>query len=899
MNRAAAALGLLPGETTLAVTVTAVMLLTSTGAAMGGAATDALFFAHFDVAQLPLMYVALGAVTLAFTLAVSALLARPDRARLYAAIPLALGLVLVLERVLVATGAPWVFPAIWLAMNVVATLQGIVTWGVASSLTDTRQAKRLFPLFNAGRIGGSIVGGFGTTALAGVLHAENLIPIWAASLVAAFALIVALFRARRPVSDEFVTEAGGILEEIGKGFAVVRRSPLLGLLSLASVLFSVLYFALALPFTREIRATFADGDALAAFLGLFNGVTTAAALGASLFLANRIYARVGVVNAIVAFTGIYLVGFAVLAAVPGLATVIAFRFVQLVWLTGIADTAYQALFNPVPPERRDQTRAFMEGVPGQAGIALAGILLLAGDRALEPQQISLIGLGVALVALVLVLRTRGAYRRALADALRAGRPQPFLVERDPLGVVARDTAAVATALAGLADADAGVRRVSAEVLEQVARPEHRDALVAGLRDEDGVVRVSALRALGRIAPGARLDMAEVFRGDPSASMRAAAAAALRDREALSAMLVAGSEDERDAALAELARDEALADLARPLLAEPSPRIRRAALALVAPRDALVARAALDDEDEAVRAVALAALSSSGRPEARAALRSLAERERDEVLGDLPYAAARPADERARLVADALRHRARGHGRRAIAAALALTGRMPDELVLEALERDDAARRASALELVETATDPGITRPLLPLWEGGASVDARDTAQLLDRARNDPDPFIRELATDEMIGGTTMQTLDTLSPLEKILFLRKVALFATLPPAELKQVAQITSEQLYADGATVVREGDRGDRLLIIVSGALRVLSGAKEIARRGPGEYVGEIALVTGEPRTASLVASGDTRCLAIGRREFDAILRDRPQVALDVIRVLALRLREATVRAA
>jgi len=193
VNRAAAALGLLPGETTLAVTVTAVMLLTSTGAAMGGAATDALFFAHFDVAQLPLMYVALGAVTLAFTLAVSALLARPDRARLYAAIPLALGLVLVLERVLVATGAPWVFPAIWLAMNVVATLQGIVTWGVASSLTDTRQAKRLFPLFNAGRIGGSIVGGFGTTALAGVLHAENLIPIWAASLVAAFALIACGF----------------------------------------------------------------------------------------------------------------------------------------------------------------------------------------------------------------------------------------------------------------------------------------------------------------------------------------------------------------------------------------------------------------------------------------------------------------------------------------------------------------------------------------------------------------------------------------------------------------------------------------------------------------------------------------------------------------------------------
>ena len=145
----------------------------------------------------------------------------------------------------------------------------------------------------------------------------------------------------------------------------------------------------------------------------------------------------------------------------------------------------------------------------------------------------------------------------------------------------------------------------------------------------------------------------------------------------------------------------------------------------------------------------------------------------------------------------------------------------------------------------------------------------------------------------------MRTLATVSLLEKILFLRKVPLFATLPPAELKQVAQITTEQLNADGATLAREGERGDDLFIIVTGALRVLVGAREIARRGPGEYVGEIALVTGEPRTASLIAAGETRCLSIGRREFDAILRDRPQVALEVIRVLATRLREATARAA
>jgi trk system potassium uptake protein TrkA len=82
---------------------------------------------------------------------------------------------------------------------------------------------------------------------------------------------------------------------------------------------------------------------------------------------------------------------------------------------------------------------------------------------------------------------------------------------------------------------------------------------------------------------------------------------------------------------------------------------------------------------------------------------------------------------------------------------------------------------------------------------------------------------------------------------------------------------------------------------VIVSGAVGVRSGAHDVATRGPGEYVGELALLTGDPRMATLVASGETRCLCIGRRELDAILRDRPQVALAVIRVLGARLREST----
>lgn len=895
MRRAARVIGVLPGEGVLVLAVTALMLTTSTGAAMGAAATEALFFARFDLALLPQMYVALGIVTMTFTLGVSALLARLDRARLYAVIPLALGLLLLFERVALDSGLPWVYPAVWLAMNVVTALIGIITWGVAGALCDTRQAKRLFPVFNAGRIAGSVLGGLLTGLLVTVLHAENLILVWAGSLVGAFGIVTLLFRARPPAPVDAGADRGGVFTEMGRGLAIVRQSELLRLLSIVLVLLSVLYFSLALPFTRTVRAEYSDTDTLAAFLGLFNGATTVVALLLSLFVANRLYARVGVVNSIVAFTAIYLVGFVALALRPAFTTVVAFRFMQMTWLAGVADAAYQALLNPVPPERRDQTRAFMEGVPGQAGIALAGVLLLVGDRALEAWQLSLIGIVSAAATLGLLWRIRRAYRVALEDALRAGRPQPFLVEADPLGVLAHDPTAIRTALAGLDAAEVGVRRVSAAVLEHVGRPEHTEALAAAVRDTDDAVRASALRALRRIAPDAARGVAAGATADLAPAVRAAAFAALDDHQALARMLRDEDADVRAAALDLVSQEpRELRALARTLIGDPVAAIRRTAVAVAAVDEEGMAQALLEDDDQVVRAAALDALGSSSALGARDAIRAFARRERDAALRDLPYLSAGVADDpQRRLLIDAIRHRATDRARRAIAAALTLAGRVPDELILEALERKDAAQRASALELIESVADPEIARPLLPLWE--RTIDGAAPEAVIDYALGDHDPFIRELAHEIRAGGQTVQTLTTLSPMDRILFLRKVPIFADLPPTDLKQIASIATEQLFSDGTVIAREGDRGDRLYVIVSGAVGVRSAGRVVATRGAGEFVGELALLTGEPRMATLVAVGETRCLCTGRRDLDAIIRDRPQVALEVIRVLGSRLRDMT----
>ncbi len=142
----------------------------------------------------------------------------------------------------------------------------------------------------------------------------------------------------------------------------------------------------------------------------------------------------------------------------------------------------------------------------------------------------------------------------------------------------------------------------------------------------------------------------------------------------------------------------------------------------------------------------------------------------------------------------------------------------------------------------------------------------------------------------------METLPTISLLERILFLRKVSLFAGLAPSDLKQLASLAREDLHVDGAVLAREGEAGDRMFVIASGIVRVVAKDGRVrARRTAGDVVGELSLVTDQPRNATLVCEGEVRVLTIGRREFEAILRDRPQVARAVIAVLGARLTELT----
>jgi CRP-like cAMP-binding protein len=137
------------------------------------------------------------------------------------------------------------------------------------------------------------------------------------------------------------------------------------------------------------------------------------------------------------------------------------------------------------------------------------------------------------------------------------------------------------------------------------------------------------------------------------------------------------------------------------------------------------------------------------------------------------------------------------------------------------------------------------------------------------------------------------TLTTTVPLvERVIFLRKVPLFAALPPQDLQPIAAAAEEQVFSDGEMLAARGEPGDTMYVIVDGEVQVLGAdEQELAVRGPGEFIGEMAVISSQPRAASLLAKSDVRVLELHKPAFEAILRERPETALAMLRVLCERL--------
>jgi CRP/FNR family transcriptional regulator, cyclic AMP receptor protein len=125
-------------------------------------------------------------------------------------------------------------------------------------------------------------------------------------------------------------------------------------------------------------------------------------------------------------------------------------------------------------------------------------------------------------------------------------------------------------------------------------------------------------------------------------------------------------------------------------------------------------------------------------------------------------------------------------------------------------------------------------------------------------------------------------------------LAEVPLFAGLGARQRRKVASLARIRHFAGGAQLVRAGDPGDALHVVLDGKVSVLQRGRPSRALGVGSVVGELALLDGGPRTASVVAQGDVVTLTVPASRFRKLLRAEPSIAIGIAEELARRLRAA-----
>jgi CRP-like cAMP-binding protein len=125
---------------------------------------------------------------------------------------------------------------------------------------------------------------------------------------------------------------------------------------------------------------------------------------------------------------------------------------------------------------------------------------------------------------------------------------------------------------------------------------------------------------------------------------------------------------------------------------------------------------------------------------------------------------------------------------------------------------------------------------------------------------------------------------------RVELIRGLPLFELCSKRDLRRIAALAEERDVAAGTELIREGEPGTEFYVVVVGDVEVRRRGRRVARLGAGSFVGEIALLSRSPRTATVVATTPLHVLAIAGRDFVALLDSLPELWLKVARTLADR---------
>jgi CRP/FNR family transcriptional regulator, cyclic AMP receptor protein len=129
--------------------------------------------------------------------------------------------------------------------------------------------------------------------------------------------------------------------------------------------------------------------------------------------------------------------------------------------------------------------------------------------------------------------------------------------------------------------------------------------------------------------------------------------------------------------------------------------------------------------------------------------------------------------------------------------------------------------------------------------------------------------------------------------ERAAALARAPLFEEMPKRALRRLARVAGVTDRREGATVVNEGASGSVFYVILEGRAKVIHKGRTVARLRSGDFFGEMSLLDGRPRTASVITETRARFLTLSARDFRAALDADPNLSKHILRVMAARLRD------
>lgn len=133
----------------------------------------------------------------------------------------------------------------------------------------------------------------------------------------------------------------------------------------------------------------------------------------------------------------------------------------------------------------------------------------------------------------------------------------------------------------------------------------------------------------------------------------------------------------------------------------------------------------------------------------------------------------------------------------------------------------------------------------------------------------------------------------LTSVQRLLLIQKVPIFKELRDDFLVHLAATMEELSFTAGQTIVRQGESGQSLYILVSGRVRVHIGPRELARLKKEDCFGEMAVFDAEPRSASVTTLEPCNCLMLTQQQLYEAIEETPGIAVNIIRLLSRRIRE------